>query len=204
MPSPPRYLLGRACPLARQGPHRPSLRRHAFPRRREVCPPPPFEAVGQRHRTRKRGSLRIVRRLVALLVLLVGGPCLRAGADPAVELTADEKALFAWWDTLGYPDVTHLPLGQIPSTEEVVGPGEVEFAFLLAEVDGTREAFTTRLGRVRLKTTPSEEDPIAYVENGLAALHKAALIQGGKRADPFHVARTDPGGPKAGRVACSS
>src|SRR5204863_7450057 len=48
----------------------------------------------------------VMRWLAATLFLACGFLGQPAGAAPAAELTAEEKALFAWYDSPGYPDVT--------------------------------------------------------------------------------------------------
>ena len=92
-----------------------------------------------------------MRALIGLLLLLCLLSPARADDEPK-GVTDAERALFAWFDGLGYPDVTKLPLvryrsayGEWYPAIADAGTTDVEHAFLVADDDSSFQVFTSTL-----------------------------------------------------------
>src|SRR5262245_58118561 len=130
--------------------------------------------------------------LVAVLLAGLGSVSgERAAADepPAAAgtLRPEDRAFFAWWDSLEYPDVGRLPFvefttggGIVPLDDSDRDP-DVEHGFLLSEEAGTARVFVPDLGTwiVVLREVPgqrwqsirvSRANLEAFVTRGLASV----------------------------------
>ncbi len=165
-----------------------------------------------------RRAPRLAAGLLAALAVLstdAGGPRAVAADPPAAPagaspLTADERAFFAWWDTLEFPDVTKLPFVKLwtPYGRYSAAAGEdegdwPEGAFLIAEQGREFTVFHTDLTVDRLETTPpdaSDErnrgtrferaDLGPYVRDGLARIERVGPeVAWFAKPDPFDAHR---------------
>src|SRR4051812_9612579 len=110
------------------------------------------------------------RRLACVVAtLLAASPC-RADAPP-LALTAEEQALFEWWDGLGYPDVAHLEIGRRVRDGSPGGEG-TRVAFLLARDLESDTVFQVDLEVVRVRHLDGERfertDVVATLVRALA------------------------------------
>ena len=116
-----------------------------------------------------------MRRIAAALLLASCGLARFVGADPAVEFAPDERALLAWYDSLGFPDVTKLPFVAMTNGNHLVSPVPtpiVYAAFLLAEDAGGFTVFTTELRRETYRRSPPDTplyERVGFVRANLSA-----------------------------------
>src|SRR5262245_58105510 len=95
--------------------------------------------------------MRFLAALLATVALVGVASTTRADPPaPKTDLTAQEREFFAWWDGLGFPDVTKLPFVKVQTGDwSQYGDDEpkqhVEAAFLVSERGSTFTVFRTDL-----------------------------------------------------------
>ena len=144
---------------------------------------------------------------LAVIATCVGSIRTSAAEEPpaTAKLTADEKAFFAWWDKLGYPDITTLPFVKLwrngrPHSAAASDDAEwPEGAFLIRE-DGPRiVVFHTDLSIEHIESAPPDPkrervrgqryaraDLAQYVKDGLERIEKVGPeVPWFSKPDPF-------------------
>ena len=140
--------------------------------------------------------MRAFARFAALLTLISAGSGILRADEPkpaASPLTAEDQAFFAWWDTLGYPDLAKLPFVEVAtglwSDSEMPGSDPepmLEQGFLVAEEAKTFRVFLTDLRTLvlRPKTVPGKPwQDVRQSAADLASFVAAGLGRAGAPTD---------------------